>query len=57
MIEDIIWSSGAKEDYVNADSRLAPERDMECFLGLAKLFPGIGSPVSTDSRLRRGLIG
>lgn len=57
MVEEIIWTERASQDYLSACTRLAPDSDIDYFLGLAKVFPEIGSRVPWSKNLRRGLIG
>lgn len=57
MVEEIIWTERATQDYLSASLTLVPDQDIDNFLGLAKVFPEIGSSVRWSSNIRRGLIG
>jgi plasmid stabilization system protein ParE len=57
MLEDVIWISGASEDFLEADSRLAPTKAIDGLIELMRLFPDIGTRVRGSDRLRRGLVG
>lgn len=52
---DVIWTSGASEDYLKADARLAPTRAIDGLVQLLRLFPDMGAPESPT--VRRVLVG
>ncbi len=57
MISDIVWTSGASEDYLKADPALASPEMIGATLELLRLFPEMGSGVGASVRIRRALIG
>ena len=57
MLKNVIWTSGAAEDFLRADSRLAPTEAIDALVELVRLFPEIGSSVRDSQRLRRGIGG
>jgi hypothetical protein len=57
MIEDIIWTSRATDDFLNINTSLSSVEEIEHFLALVKIFPGIGRKVEWTDNIQRGLIG
>jgi plasmid stabilization system protein ParE len=55
MTPEVIWTSGASEDYLKADPMIAPSSAVEGIVQLLRLFPEMGSSEST--RVRRVLVG
>ncbi len=55
MTLEVIWTSGASQDYLNADARLAPTSAIDGLVQLLRLFPEMGSPES--DKVRRALVG
>lgn len=39
MLENVIWISGASEDFLEADSRMAPTKAIDALIELIRLFP------------------
>lgn len=57
MLENVIWTSGASEDFLKADARVAPTQAIDALVELIRIFPDIGSSVRGSNRLRRALVG
>jgi len=57
MTRHAIWTTGASQDYLKADSRLASTEAIDASVELLKLFPDMGALVSASGRVRRVLIG
>jgi hypothetical protein len=55
MTPGVIWTSGASEDYLKADPKIAPSIAIDGIVQLLRLFPEMGSSEST--RVRRVLVG
>ena len=57
MVEEIIWTERATQDYLSASITLVSDKDIYNFSGLPKVFPEIGSSLRWSSNIRRGLVG
>ena len=57
VIEEAIWTSGAADDYLRADSILASSDAIDAVISLVRLFPEMGSRVPGTDRIRRVLVG
>jgi len=55
MTPEVIWTSGASEDYLKADPKIAPSIAIDGIVQLLRLFPEMGS--SESARVRRVLVG
>lgn len=57
MLDEVIWISGAGQDYLDSNPVLAPPEAIDGLIELIRLFPEMGSKVRGSNRLRRGLVG
>ena len=61
MIKEIVWTTGAAEDYLGACEHATSEIEftlaLDTGLKLLRLFPNHGSQIEYSNRLRRILIG
>jgi len=57
VIENVIWTGGASQDYLAADSHLASSQAIDAIIELLRLLPDMGAPVSKSQRIRRVLVG
>lgn len=57
MLDEVIWISGADQDYLESNPVLAPPDAIDGLIELIRLFPEMGARVRGSDRLRRGLVG
>lgn len=57
MLEEVIWVSGAAQEYLEANPKLVSSEAIDALIELVRLFPDIGSKVSASKRIQRVLVG
>lgn len=57
MLDEVIWISGADQDYLECNPVLASTEAIDALIELIRLFPEMGAKVRGSDRLRRGLVG
>ena len=57
MLEEVIWVSGAAQEYLAANPNLISSEAIDALVELVRLFPEIGSKVNASKRIQRVLIG